>query len=113
MPRLEMLQANDRRAVETFRERLRMTLGDELVALTLFGSKARGQDARDSDIDIMVVVGERTPSLVRRVLDVAFDVNLTYDVYISPRVISASALQDPFWRATPFIQAVEREGVAI
>lgn len=53
------------------------------------------------------------PVLVDLVLDIAFDTNLDYDVYISPRVVGLPTLTDPVWKATPFLQAVEREGIAI
>ena len=43
----------------------------------------------------------------------AFEVNLAHDVYISPPVIEQCVLDDPVWKITPFLQAVEREGVPL
>ncbi len=38
-----------------------------------------------------------------KVLDIAFEMNLKYEVYISPRVIDRATLNDPVWRITPFV----------
>jgi hypothetical protein len=47
------------------------------------------------------------------VLDLAFDVNLAHDVYISPRVIERAVFEHPVWRITPFVQALVREGIPL
>lgn len=79
----------------------------------MFGSKATGRDTPDSDIDVLVVVNEASAAVEDRILDIAFDVNLAHDVYISPRVIGRAVFDDPVWRITPFIQALEREGIPL
>ena len=49
-----------------------------------------------------------------RVLDIAFDVNLKHDVYISPRVIDRfSTLSDPVWSITPFLRVIAKEGIPL
>ncbi len=113
MAALGRLKGNDRLAVEAFRHAVRSALGPELVELKLFGSKARGTDSPDSDIDVFVVVRCRTAAVVDRVIDIAFDANLAYNVYISPRVVGESILSHPFWSTTPFLKAVAEEGVKI
>lgn len=113
MTRQAQLAARDADAVREFAERVRAVLGPELVALKLFGSKATGNEAPDSDIDILVVV-EQAPGEVRdRIIDVAFDVNLAHGVYISPRVVARVVLDDPVWKLTSFLQAVERDGIPL
>ena len=86
-----------------------------LVDLRLFGSVARREANPDSDIDILVVVqpdNERS-RLERRAVDIAFDVNLEHDLYISPRVLSSAMLAHPVWGQTPFLKSVRRESVAL
>ena len=48
-----------------------------------------------------------------RVVDIAFDVNLAHDVYISPRVVTPDSLNHPVWRETQFLRAAFREGIPI
>jgi predicted nucleotidyltransferase len=101
------------RALDEFTRIVRDRLGPNLVALKLFGSRARGDAASDSDIDVLVVVADRRLEAEDVVLDIAFEVNLAHDVYISPRVLERATLEHPVWRITPFLQAIEREGVPL
>ena len=84
-----------------------------MLELRLFGSRARGDAAPDSDFDVHVVVRDDRVGAADRVIDIAFDVNLANDLYISPRVVTASNLRDPVWRATLFVQTLERESVPL
>jgi predicted nucleotidyltransferase len=61
----------------------------------LFGSKATGQDACGSDIEILVIVCVARLETEDRVLAIAFDINLVHEVYISPRVVSQATLRPP------------------
>jgi len=107
------LSPTDRQAVEEFCQQVRHVLGHRLVAMKLFGSKARGEAGEESDIDIFIVVDERLPVIEDHIIDVAFNLNLKYGVYISPRVVAERILKDPVWKATLFLQQVERDGVAL
>jgi hypothetical protein len=79
------LTERDSGALREFVGRVREDLGQNVRAVKLFGSKARGE----------------------------FDVNLAHDVYSSPRVIEQAVFEHPVWRITPFVQALEREGVPL
>ena len=46
-------------------------------------------------------------------VDIAFDINVANDLYISPRVVTAESLADPVWRTTLFVQTVTQEGVPL
>jgi len=107
------LKRKDAEALQEFTARARSALGVKLVALKLFGSKATGRDTPDSDIDVLVVVEGASVEVEDRVLDIAFEVNLAHEVYISPRVIARAILDDPVWKITPFLQAVTKEGIAL
>ena len=104
---------NEREAVRTFARRVRDLLGERLIGITLFGSKARGDDTPESDIDLAVRVEGATTALEDAVLDIAYDINVACGIYISPRVIDGAVFRHPVWRETPFIRAVEREGVPV
>lgn len=105
----------DAAALTDFCRRVRAALGDGLVELRLFGSKARGDAGPDADIDVLVVIdapGGRWP-LAGTVSDVAFDVNLEHDVFISPIVVTTSMLSEEGWRRSPLMRAVRAEGVRL
>ena len=107
------LTASDAAAVSAFVERARASLGANLVDVRLFGSHARGDSRPDSDIDIALIVVRNRASAEDEAIDIAFDVNVAHGVYISPRVLERDVISDPVWRATGFVQALEREGVAL
>ena len=113
MTRPVKLKAKDAAALEEFLRSVRSALGENLIEAKLFGSKATGKDQPDSDIDVLVVVNRNGVKTEDRVLDIAFDVNVKHDVYISPRVIDRSTLSDPVWSITPFLRAIAKEGIAL
>ncbi len=104
-----LLEPRDAAAVAEFAARVRGSLSDDVVDMRLFGSKATGRDALDSDIDILIVAREARTDVESRILAVAFDVinNLAHDVFISPHVVGQATLDDPVWKITPFLQAAQ------
>src|ERR1700730_12139534 len=97
---------NRRLAVEEFVKRLRQALSSNVLDVRLFGSEARGEATSESDIDVLVVVQPDTGrvSFEDCIIDIAFDVNLEFGVYISPRVVTPGILNDPVWRETALIK---------
>jgi predicted nucleotidyltransferase len=103
------------RALTEFVARLRRALEVNLVDVRLFGSEARGDATPESDIDVLVVVqpDEARIALEDRIIDLAFDVNVEFGVYISPRVVTPGILDHPVWGATPFLANVKRDSIAL
>lgn len=108
-----LLKPTDVAAIQEFARQVRARLQTHMLDLKLFGSKAMGRDVEESDIDVLVVVAEKTPELEEQVLDIAFDVNVAHEVYISPRVIAKAILGDPVWKITPFLRHIAVEGVSL
>jgi predicted nucleotidyltransferase len=81
------LAARERKAIQVFSHRLHERYPDEILQVTLFGSKARGDSGPSSDIDILITVREESWSLRGKISTLAADVSLEYDVLIGPRVL--------------------------
>lgn len=113
MRKIAALKKKDLAAVEEFCAAVKTALGNELVDLRLFGSKARGTAKGSSDIDVAVVVRQRNSRVWDKVIDAAFYANLKWGVYISPRVIGRRVLRDPKWRVTGFVQNLKRDGIPL
>jgi predicted nucleotidyltransferase len=107
--------SNRRPAVLEFVKRLRQTLSQNVLEVRLFGSEARGDATAESDIDVFVVVQPDSDRvrLEDTIIDIAFDVNLDFGVYISPRVVTNAIVNDPVRRETPFYKNVAREGIPL
>ena len=83
---------------------------DRLRRLTLFGSRARGDQRHDSDYDVLVVVDRRSAELLDFLYERVMDVLLAHG-----RVVSLKVLEEKDWVRlqalhTPFMQHVEEEG---
>lgn len=113
MKDLRLLKEKDRLAVQDFYQQVKKRLGKEVISIKLFGSKLKGIDAPESDIDIAVIVKNKSSDAWKKVIDIAFNVNLEHDVYISPRVIPLEVFEHPVWRITPFIQTIDKEALPL
>ena len=103
----------ERLAVKEFCEKTRKKLGKTIKGIKLFGSKATDKDVAGSDIDLFVIVARKNRKVEETIMDIAFHLDLKYDVYISPRVISESILRHPLWKTTHFIREIEARGIPL
>jgi predicted nucleotidyltransferase len=94
------------------RRRFEVLYGIRLVQMILFGSQARGDAERGSDIDVLVVLrGEVSPcdEITRTIEDVA-DVSLRHNEVVSCVFVS----EEQFERErSPLLLNIRREGVPI
>jgi uncharacterized protein len=94
------------------RRELSRTLGGQLEAVYLFGSRSRGEARADSDIDVLVVVSGAFDygDLIRRTSAAVSDLSLRYDVVVSCAFVSKERFER---ERSPFLLNVRREAVAI
>ena len=105
------LSPKDRRAVQAAAAILRERFRAERVVL--FGSKARGDDDAESDIDLLVLTEQPlTDAEKTRVTDALFDLQLELEVVISILVVPTEEWQHGSYQVLPIRQEIEREGVA-
>jgi predicted nucleotidyltransferase len=103
------LAAHDRRIVREFRRRL-----SEIAPvrdLRVFGSRARGNPAPDSDLDVFIELEEATPELREQISEIAWEVGFELDRVISTVVATREDLEQGAMGANPLVLNVEREGV--
>ena len=101
----------DRRAVEMGAAILRRDFPVERVVL--FGSKARGDDDAESDIDLLVLTSRRiSPAEKSRMTEVLFDLELNLEVVISKLVVPVEEWEHGLYQVLPIRQEIEREGAA-
>jgi predicted nucleotidyltransferase len=81
------LSLNEEKALLAFDQILAEKYGDTIRQVSLFGSKARGDDDVDSDIDILVIIDRDDRVIRREIIDIASDLSVEYDLLLSPRVI--------------------------
>lgn len=101
--------------VYKFAQQIRGIYGDSLKRVVVYGSYARGDYQKNSDIDIMILVDASDDEIKKKfnsVCDLAFDYELEYGVVISPLVKNEVHFMK--WSETlPFYRNVKQEGVTI
>jgi len=80
----------------------------------LYGSRARGTAAPDSDFDLLVILpAPLAPETICKIKDALYELELEYGVVISALFYSEEEWRDPLLRATPFHREVEREAIVL
>jgi predicted nucleotidyltransferase len=114
----ELFDAEDQRRVElleAIRGELQRFWGPAVESVTIFGSSARGDDAPDSDLDLLVVTEteEDEEDTWERLLEKAPMFLREFGVRISPVVMSLEQLRERAEDGDPLIAAVVKEGIPV
>lgn len=107
------LNPDEKSALKSFKTRLEKTLGERLVELKLFGSKARGDDNPESDLDVLAVVADEDWRLSDTVYGIATDALLETGVCISPKVISQKRFARLSKEANSFVRNLQRDAITV
>lgn len=80
-------------AVQTYVNALLQRFGGRLADAFVFGSKARGESRPDSDVDVMVILDRPNADDLSDARGLAFDIWLSYQVFLSIRAMSRQQWQ--------------------
>jgi predicted nucleotidyltransferase len=110
---LSHMSKTERRALERFGDAVKSRLGEYVVRMSVFGSKVRGDYQEASDIDVLVIVKERSLRVMDQIAEITSDLNVKYDLSISPVVFSEQEYDMNAKMASPFSLAVREEGLSL
>ena len=98
-----------------FRKRLSSDLANHITRLIVFGSRAKGEVAEDSDLDVIALVDEKNPEIEKGLEDIAYQIMWDHDFrpIISLKVLSEAQFSDALRRGFSFYRHVEKEGVLV
>lgn len=84
-----------------------------VTSVVVYGSKARGDDSPDSDIDVMIVLEDYTPQVEATVDEAVYDINLAHDCLISVVIFSRRELEEGPLGESPLYRRILAEGVPV
>ncbi len=104
-----------RDVIYLFSSQLQMLLGSHLSKIIVYGSYARGDYHKNSDVDVMILVDlteEEIKKIENSVYDIAFEIEMNTGIDISPVIKSESQFE--YWvDVLPYYRNVREEGSMI
>jgi len=85
----------------------------QLVTIRVFGSRARGNAAEVSDMDVFIEVESLDKNLKERILDIAWEIGFENLTVISPLIFSREELKNSPLRSSPIVKSIQQEGYRI
>jgi predicted nucleotidyltransferase len=102
--------AHIRKLMKELKEGLLSIYGDQLIAVYLYGSYARGDYRQGSDVDVMILLKDYLNywKEYRRSSDYVSDISLKYDV-----TVSSILIKEHQWKELdkPVLRNIRREGL--
>jgi len=91
---------------------LKKRLAEEvmLISLRVYGSRARGNAAEDSDMDVCVEVEALDKGIKERILDITWEIGFENLTVISPLVFSREEMENSPLRSSPIVKTIRQEG---
>jgi predicted nucleotidyltransferase len=107
------LEVSTEEVLKELRKRVEGQLGDRLVRMVLFGSRARRDFDIESDIDIAMIVRDLSRELKHQILDSVAEIEMKYFTPLSVHILSESEFERLKKRERRFALDIEREGVPL
>ena len=109
------MQSRINKIINQFAQEVSDLLGNRLKKIILYGSYARGDYDKNSDIDIMVLADLNDNEIIEyriKIREVACDLELENDIIISPLLRNIDKYKERI-NVIPFYINVEKEGVVV
>jgi len=100
---------------QKIKEKLLSEVPERVLKIIIFGSYARGDETPDSDLDILIVVTDKSKKLEKQIFDIAYEIMWDYD--FTP-LISLEIMTEEHWQQlknknSSFYRNIQREGIAL
>lgn len=109
------MNEKERQIIFELKNRLTDDLSKHLKKLVLFGSRARGEETDDSDMDILAIVDEKNLEIEKRLEEIAYQVMWDNDFkpIISLKVLAESHFLNALNKGYSFYRHIDKEGITV
>jgi predicted nucleotidyltransferase len=105
------LKHDDYKVARSFAEAVRARLPGRTGNIFLYGSRARGDEAKDSDYDVCIIAQHADAELEDQVMELAAQFLDRYDAFISPLIYTSNNFER--FRAAGLFREILREGIRL
>lgn len=107
------LTSEEREIIKEFRQKIEERFPGEILGVSVFGSKARGDATKESDIDIIVVISSGDWKKGDKIREIGYELDEGIDYRLSIQVVSKYHIGYLKRNNFQFAKNIEREGVIV
>jgi len=97
------------KALKDFLNRVTKELGESINSIVLYGSVARKEATKGSDIDILII-SKMKEKIAEKASDMSYDVDLKYTAATSLVYLTPKEIEHRIRVGSPFIENILKEG---
>ena len=107
------LTADEQAWLDAYRQVLKEQYPSIVQRMVIYGSKARGDDHPDSDLDVLLIVKNEAAHLTRQLRRIGYELAAMSDAVPSILAYTQDEWESRRENGSPFQQAVERDAVSV
>lgn len=103
------ISPTERKALDVLKAKLEDKY--RLVDFRVFGSKAKDVEYKESDLDVMIVLGETSSEIESEIDDLVYEINIEYDCLITPLYFGIEEIENGPMSESPVYKNAVLEGI--
>ncbi|WP_435549127.1 nucleotidyltransferase family protein [Desulfobacterium sp. N47] len=107
------MRKKQNKAIEEYAKFLKKMYGMAVLKAVVFGSCARGEDNKNSDVDILIIISDQYAELKDEIGMSSYEIALKNNVVFSPIVMDESTYKWYQINKDPFYKNIRKDGIEI
>lgn len=103
----------DKQIISEIKEKLQPEIRNHIRQIILFGSRVRGEDTPDSDLDILILVDQTNPTFEKELEESAYQVMWDHNFrpILSLKIYTEDHFQKGLSKGYSFYRNIQKEGI--